>query len=52
MTLCWDGNVGQSVHHFGPYWNISTTIWWIKMKSFMNIHEEERMNPIDFGDLI
>ncbi len=22
-------SVGQSVHHFGPHWNISTTIGWI-----------------------
>ncbi len=27
-----DGNVGLSVHHFGPDWNVSTTIGWIAMK--------------------
>ncbi len=38
------------VHHFGPDWNISTTIGLIAMKFSRVINGFQRMNPNDFGD--
>lgn len=42
-------SVGQSVHHFNPDKNISTTIKWIAMK-FTDIHVPQRMKSTDFND--
>ncbi len=42
--------VNWSVHHFGPDWNISTTIGWAVVKFCTDIHASQRMNPTDFDD--
>lgn len=38
-----------SAHLIGPTWDISTTIWKIKMK-ITDIHGPQRTNFTDFGD--
>ncbi len=42
--------VGQPVQHFHPDWNISTTTRWIATKFGNAIHDQQTMNPTDFGD--
>ena len=44
MSVC------LSVHHFGQGLNIPTSIQWIAMKFYIDIHGPQRMNHIDFGD--
>lgn len=34
----------------GPHWNILTTLGFIVVKCFTDIHGAQGMNPIDFGD--
>ncbi len=38
------------VRHFGPEWNISTTIGWIAMKCATYIQGPYKMNSKDVGD--
>lgn len=47
LAVCYgNGNIGLSVQHFDPDWNI--LIGCTAMKFCMDIHEPQRMNPGDF----
>lgn len=49
LVWLWNGNVGQSVHHFGTGWNTSTTVGWVAMKFCTYIYGVQRMNLADIG---
>ncbi len=42
--------LSQSVHHFGPDWNISTNRW-IATKADTDIHGTQMMNSNDFSNV-
>ncbi len=44
MSVCW------LVHHFGPDWNISTTIRWYAMKFCGDIYCPQSTNTTNIGD--
>ncbi len=43
IQFCW------LVRHFGPGWNISTTIGQIAIQGFTDIRGAQTMKPTDFG---
>lgn len=45
-----DGKDSKLIHQFGPHFNIATTIGWIAMQCYTDIHVPIRINCNNFGD--